>query len=345
MSVSFSKVIKKQIELYVAKTAAENAETIHVVSFKGKDKLFSIFSKEIKKRTKRISDITAIGDSTYNIDGKTIISKNYTDIKRILNNIERTKAFKTEAGEDYDLERYTVHDVLLNMQKNVPLSLIKKLKSSTSLAFVKYSAVSDTYVGPRVARSNLILKVIDSSINTDNLTKFFNDYVYTGGNVLIARMSKTVEDLFLTGKAKTYKKKNKTTGKVKRKVSSMNVIPHNPIKLKDIKGKFTSTIQMMNLLKPLVMQYVKQNMDTASYFKTLTGRFTKTVSIDNITQMSNKLLIQYDYMTEYNSFRTGMRLHRPGREPETVIDSSIRLAAAKVISKKFKIITQRKSYI
>ena len=344
MAVAFSNIIRKQIELYVAKTAAETTETIHITSFNGSDKLFKIFSKELKKRTKRITDVTDIGNNVYNINGKDIISKNYSEIKRILTNIERTKAFRKEAGEDYDLEKYTVHDVLLNMQKSVPLSIIKKLKSSTELSYVKYNAKSDTYVGPRVARSNLTLKVIDSNINTKNLTKFFKDHIFVK-NELIPKMYETTKSLFLTGKSKVYKKKQSTSGKVKKRVSKINVIPHNPAKLQDIKGKFTSTIQIMSLLKPLVTQFVKRNMDTASYFKTLTGRFTENVTIENVTRMSNKIVIQYDYMNEYNSFRAGGRLHRPGREPETVIESSIRLAAAKVISKKFKIIAQRKSYI
>lgn len=344
MAVSFSRVIRKQIEHYVAETASKNTETIHVVSFKGKDKLSDIFSKEVKKRTKKVKDIDDIGKGVYNINGKDILSKSYSEIKRILRNIERTKAFTKEAGKDYDLDTYTVHDVLLNMQKNVPISLIKKLKNSTTLSFVKYTAKSDTYVGPKVARSSLILKVKDSNINTKKLTKFFNEYVFTGKG-LVARMSKTVEDLFLKGKAKTYKSKKRTSGKVKKRVPSITVVPHNPGKLKDIKGKFTSTVKIMALLQPLMTRFIKQNMDTASYFKTLTGRFTETTKIESVTKISNKLLIRYDYLHNYNDFQKGRKLHRPGREPDRVIEQSIRLAAAKVVSKKFKIITQRKSFI
>jgi len=343
--MSFSSVIRKQVELYVSKRTAKDTEAIHIVSFSKSNNLFKVFSAEVKKRTKRITATANIGNSVYNIDGNNLVSKNYADIQRILNNIAKTSAFKKEAGDTFDLKTYTSHEILLNIQKNVPLSLIGKLKNSDDMEFVEYSATNDTNVNTKNAKSRFTLKTSGSTVDTKNLTKFFTDYIYTSGKALINKMASTVSDVFLLGKAKTYKKKERTSGKIKKKTSKINVIPHNPIKLRDLKGKFTSTIKLMNLLQPRMTKYIKRNMDTAAYFKTLNNRFTETTKIESITQMSDKLYIQYDYLNNYNDFRVGKRLYRPGREPETVIDSSIRLAAAKVINKKFKIITQRKSYI
>lgn len=348
MTVAFSNVIRKQIEKYVASTAAANSETIHVIRFDAKDRLFDIFVGETQKRTQRISSIDQIQDGIYNLQnsrGIYLYARHYRDIQRILRNIERTTAFKKEAGVDYDLEQYTNHDVLLNMQKKIPLSLIKKLSGGTDKAFVKYEAMSNTVVTKTDAMSSLVLKIKNTNIDTNKLEDFFTKYVYIKGKALTKRISTNYISLFEKQKPKPYKKKQSTSGMVKKKVSKRNVIPHEPTKLTDIKGKFTSTIKIMGLLQPLVTKFVKANMDSAMYFKTKFNVFTPSVQIENVTRINKKLSIDYSYSSNYNRFQVGGDMHKFNRSPESVIEGSIRLAAAQVIHKKFNLVMQRKSYI
>lgn len=342
----FSNVIRKQIERYVVDTIAKDRTTVHVISYSGTDKLYDIVERYIDTNTMSISNINEVKNSLYSKrSGNTIniFSTDYNKIQALLAKLKTQSNFRREAGKDYDLDRYTTHDVLANIQRKVPNSVVSKLKSTNY--FVKYKATSDTYVGPRTARSKIVLDVVDANLDTKGLSKFFNAHIFSKGNVLIEKISTNLGHIFKGRKAKVYKKKLTTSDTVKRKGTDKKVKAHNPIKAKDIKGRFISTIRLMELLQPLTTQYIKRNMDTAAYFKTLNGTFTKTSKIENITQISNRLFIQYDYLSNYNDFRSGKRLHRSGREPETVIETSIRLAAKKVVSDKFELVLQRKPRI
>jgi len=343
MSVAFSNTIRKSIEKYIINRAATNSKTMHVIRFDdtgGNLELYKTFRNEALKRISKTLK--------HRIDGSGsmyLYSENYAEIQKVLRNVERSKAFKDAATLDHDLNLVSNHDVLLSLQKQIPFSFIKTLKQTEDVV-VEYFASADTKIDLGFAKSNLVLRVNNANIDTKDLKSFFRDYLFTGGKKLVNKLMFDFGSYFLGKKIKPVKRKENVSGTFKKQLAKVNVVAHNPTKIKDIKEKFTSNIKILQLLEPLVTKYIKEDMDSANYFKTLTGRFTKTAKIALPSRVGNKLIIPFNYLRNYNAFDDpANRLFRSGREPSKVIDGAIRKAAKEVISSKFKIISVRRSWV
>lgn len=230
--------------------------------------------------------------------------------------------------------------------KDAHITYSATFKKEVSLANNKLGAAIDmVFVIPQNAQLNQnVLGTIEN-----DLLKSFQNYIYTGKGSKPVRdiISNQMSDLFLgKKKPKAYKSIAKAKGKVKikaKKAKVNNIETHNAnIKvapLQNTKGRFTSIASLQSLLEPLVTKYVKANMDSASYFKTDTGNFTSGVEINSINRTgSTGININYKYEdSRYGSFETGGRHHRSGREPTTIINSAVRMAAAELVGKKFGI--------
>jgi hypothetical protein len=172
-------------------------------------------------------------------------------------------------------------------------------------------------------------------------------FLYDSSASLKKRMNKQIRDAFFGNPIDSFKDHTPVKGTVKlNKPIKKKKVVSNPIpRLRNAKGQFTSTIKLKELLEPLVKKRVKQDMDSAQYFKTLTGRFTSSVQIEDVMQSSRGLLIKYNYKQRpYRVFEKGGSHYKDGREPSQVIEKSIRQAAAALVSKKFKVIPQLGAY-
>jgi len=136
-----------------------------------------------------------------------------------------------------------------------------------------------------------------------------------------------IDLLFLTNKGAVKKTSKVYSEKVSRKVIHATE-----------KAETNNVELLKQLLQPFVTLAVGKDMDAADYFRTRTGRFTKSVSILDIEQAKNHIDVKYNYRKNpYVAFEQGHSHHRPGREPTKIIQESIRSAAAKIIGSKFKV--------
>lgn len=171
-------------------------------------------------------------------------------------------------------------------------------------------------------------------------------------HILTGKGSKPILDSILEQTAQLFKGQKVSSTNTVTKISGsekLNIKPTPKLTVKTkkgttpplqtTKGRFTSIASLQTLLQPLVTRYVKGNMDSASYFKTDTGNFTKTVQITTIDRAGpTGLNINYEYEnSRYGSYEAGRKHHRPGREPSTIISNSIRMAASQLVHNKFKI--------
>lgn len=182
-------------------------------------------------------------------------------------------------------------------------------------------------------------------------TKIINDLVkdidtMKGSKSILRAADEQLNSKFLEQPVKGYKSKTKTSGSKKVKIAKeKNTTTYTLPKLRDTKGRYTSTLKIKELLQPLVTAAVGMNMDSANYFKTQTGRFTKSVKIEDVIQSDRSVIVKYNYMQyPYSVFESGGSHHRAGRAPTQIISGSIRQAATQLVGRKFNIIPQLKDY-
>jgi len=113
-------------------------------------------------------------------------------------------------------------------------------------------------------------------------------------------------------------------------------------RLRDVKGKFTSPINLMNLLNARLHDQIQANMGKGNATKILnyrTGRFARSAEVLSLEQTGkNSLVANYTYMRNpYDVFLPGGRLHKPGRDPEKLINRSIRQLAVQLVNKRFRV--------
>ena len=206
-----------------------------------------------------------------------------------------------------------------------------KLKGKLSFVFV-------------VPQSELYNRAL-GQIEKDIVKQFANTKLFeqTASKSILKATDEQIDLQFLTNKGSTYKSSTKDTGSIKLNSKSKTKKPKTKVysmpRVRDAKGRFSSTVKIKEMLQPLVTAAVGANMDSASYFKTDTGRFTKSVRLEDVVQEDRTLFVKYKYMTNpYEAFETGGSYYRAGREPSSIIEGSIRAAAAKVVGKKFKVV-------
>lgn len=255
----------------------------------------------------------------------------------------------------------------LNLNLKTIVEFDKDIKMSGSSIHEALGSMKFTIVYPQGlklnqtvlgAQEDKILKSFKEQILTMPSSKTIASTVLDGlKNIFLGKKtknykSKTVVKNNIKIKSKTRKPKN-TTVKAKKAINDLkkkrkkksSVVLHNTAaflpQLRTPGGQYTSVVHIAKLLEPLVQKMVKVDMDSASYFKTLTGRFTKSVELEDIIQADRSVVVKYNYLKNpYTVFNSGGRLHRNGRSPEDIIGKSIRAAAATLVSNKFNIVPQ-----
>lgn len=149
--------------------------------------------------------------------------------------------------------------------------------------------------------------------------------------------------------SKANKKSIKNKKKSKRKISASGIsraslLQNSAIinnKLRTSTGQFTNVLSIKALMNTRLHEAVRTNMGKGSSALKLnyrTGRFAKSATIENISQAGDNLLVDYSYMNDpYDVFRPGGRLYKPGRDPEKIINRSIRQLAVQLVNKRFKV--------
>ncbi len=255
-----------------------------------------------------------------------------------------------------------IYNTLLAMQDRVPLDVItktqeffnKKFKDIHSKYQVRFNKkifndlidadIKFVYTVPQHHKINQ--QIIGKQEQA--LADKFLHYLYNGrgSKPLDTMIDDNLTSVFMKGKRTNQKSSATFSNKVKTKPKGKKpkVVAHSSsnIKLRNIKGQYASTIQIKELLQPIVTAAVRGNMDSAGYFKTRTDRFTKSVKLEDVIQSQANVIVKYNYMKyPYEVFESGGSHYRPGREPSSIIEGSIRLAAAKVVGRRFNIVPQR----
>lgn len=348
MSIAeFSKGIKNALT-----KSLSNTKEVHAIEFS-----INILSKSLNIKKKEATTIYKdiyfkITSTTSTYTGSTLKNNIYniksgrsitivSPSKKVLVSYLKTIVAKPDKFEN-NSSVYTFSDIKLNTN----LSAIKKVQNNTK--DLKYSAsfTKNADFAASKATGKLVFSV-NSEIPEDvkqEILKEMKHYMFTGraSKSIAEALDEQIIERFKTSKnSKRYISKTKKSGKIKTKVKVKSYGLDIPKQLRDKSGRFQSIASLQALLAPLVATYVRANMDSASYFKTRTNRFTESTKVESVTNTAKGVLVNYSYMDyPYSVFERGGRLHQSGREPSTVMDSSIRKAAASLVSKQFNIITR-----
>ncbi|MCP3899106.1 MAG: hypothetical protein GY707_05165 [Desulfobacteraceae bacterium] len=255
-----------------------------------------------------------------------------------------------------------IYNTLLAMQDKVPLDVIKKTQNFFNKKFEGIHSEYKVRFDKKVFNDLIDAKIkfvytvpqhhrINQQIlgkQEQALADKFLHYLYKGrgSKPLDTMIDDNLTSVFMKGKRTNQKSSATFSNKIKAKPKGKKpkVIPHSAsgIRLRNSKGQFTSTLKIKELLQPLVTAAVRGNMDSASYFKTRSDRFTKSVKIEDVQQSKASVIVKYNYMKyPYEVFEPGRSHHKPGRDPTSIIEGSIRAAATKVIGRKFNILPQQ----
>ena len=149
-------------------------------------------------------------------------------------------------------------------------------------------------------------------------------------------------DLFLDRKKRTYRSSAKVKGSMDINVGRIPVISKSiKFQLREKTGRFTSLINLQSLLNTRLHDQIRNNMGKGSATEKLnyrTGRFASSANILSLQQSKEKVIANYTFMrSPYDVFMPEGRLYRPGRDPEKIINRSIRQLATQLVFDKFKI--------
>lgn len=259
-------------------------------------------------------------------------NKNAVAASRVFNALSAAGSTDTSYVRELYLKRFSDKHLPYKGSFDKTVDVTKNIVDS-KISFI-YTVMQESSVNQKLGA---IEKKILTKLKKELLTGSGSKPVYTV-------MKDQYEDIFFGRKVKKYKSKTKVSGKRKPKKPKIKVKTNKgagPIQQvsRDIKGRFQSIANLTALLQPLVQLKVKGNMDSASYFKTQTGRFTNSVKISGIRASAPDTLdIDYKYMSyPYAVFEEGGSHHQYGREPSTIINGSVRQAAVSLINSKFRL--------
>jgi hypothetical protein len=221
--------------------------------------------------------------------------------------------------------------------------------------------ISDNFYGgvlevsilmPELAKSNLSKKeerelkgYVDSAI-AQFLKEHGDDLIGVEGSKSMIKATSDYLDEAIIGKKKpkAYKKKNAQVikarkAKQKARAPGVATIP----RLRDIKGRFASAVNIQQIIQSQITEKVKENMGEGGSLVNRTGRFAESVALTNITQSRQGTLTAfYNYMKyPYQTFERGFKQGSTRRDPRLLISRSIREIAVTLISRKLNIKTRR----
>lgn len=180
----------------------------------------------------------------------------------------------------------------------------------------------------------------------DKISKEITDVILKlkGSPSLAEMLMSSLLEAFQTGKV---------TNKNSRAKSSkeFDILGNKPIghtfkkqpPLRDVKGKFFNILRLQNLINAQLHDRLKKNMGSGYSSDRLnyrTGRFAKSAKVTAITPADQLLNTYFTYMKyPYATFAPGGKQYRGGgRDPEVLIDMTIREIAIGLVSKQFKVI-------
>lgn len=253
-----------------------------------------------------------------------------------LNFVSRVDPAGIKAIQDSYLKKFHNLHIKYNINFKKQVSLAKDLVDA-DFEFV--------YTVPQAYSINASLGQLEKAIINDLRESL---PTIKGSKSVLQAIDTQLNELFLNEKVSRMKSNTKVSGKTKSKKkpkAKVNTRNGTAPKIRDTKGRYTSTLKIKELLQPLVTAAVGMNMDSANYFKTQTGRFTKSVKIEDVIQSDRSVIVKYNYMQHpYSVFESGGSHHRAGRAPTQIISGSIRQAATQLVGRKFNIIPQLKDY-
>lgn len=152
-------------------------------------------------------------------------------------------------------------------------------------------------------------------------------------------------------KVTTSVKQQATPPKVKAKKPKPNIIkavqgllgdketPPKVNRLRNVTGKFTSLVNVVNLINLQLADRIKQNMGTPR-LNYRTGRFAKSAQVLNASiDNDGSVRLPYTYMKyPYQTFEPGFARGTAARDPKALITKSIREIAQTIVTTKLRIV-------
>lgn len=196
------------------------------------------------------------------------------------------------------------------------------------------------YTVPQSHDLNLLLGKEEKKVMTD-LGKDLEKK--EGSKPIIKIIDDIVVGTFLDKAVKPYRSTASISGSMDVKVKNKKPkIASVKVKLRDSKGKFTSALNIQNLLNARLHDQIQKNMGKGNSTKVLnyrTGRFANSARILAVNSNGRDLIANYNFMRRpYEVFSPGGRLYKPGRDPEKIINRSIRQLANQAVGKKFRVV-------
>lgn len=294
-----------------------------------------------------------VGMETYegvNSEGKTVIKqRSKFDIGHTVGfgHEERNAVAAARTYKALDFVKAVSPESINHIQKEF-LGKFKSLHVKYNIDFEKEVSLAKDLVEGKLSFVYTIPQAssINKSLGTGekNMLNEFRDYIINGdGSKPLKQMFfDQMKAIFFGNKPKIEKTKASVAGKTKGFTPKINIMTRagtKPEQLRNARGQFTSVAHLTTLLQPLVTKLVRADMDKAWYFKTDTDNFTKSVTIKSVDRSgSGGINVNYDYEdSRYGSFEHGGKHNKPGREPSTIINRAIRVAAIELVHNKFQV--------
>lgn len=130
--------------------------------------------------------------------------------------------------------------------------------------------------------------------------------------------------------------KSKLSSKVNTSKASISTIGEGvqSVKIKALRapsGKFTSLLNIENLIKIMLTETVIKNMERPN-LRNQTGRFARSVELIKVSQRGQSIQAFLTYMKyPYQTFEPGFKQGHKGYDPRRLIDQSVREIATKIV--------------
>jgi hypothetical protein len=173
--------------------------------------------------------------------------------------------------------------------------------------------------------------------------------VLSGSNNIVEDIAEAVLHILNPAKYKSPKKHKQNTKTTKKQTIKANTYVSNKSvrvpKLRNLKGQFTSLVNLQNLINSQLQDVISANMGDGNSKNVLnyrTGRFAASASVEHMSESRQGMITAfYSYMKNpYQTFEPGFKQGSPAsRNPKLLISKSIREIAATHVGNRLRAVS------